>query len=171
MKRAATLLAVAVFATSAHAAAPQVLVSFDPTVAFNVDRDLQYTPDAEALREELRQFVIARAAPYLAEGNSFAVTFTCVALAGTLEPWRLPGWNSVRVVDGRYPPRIELEFRLAAADGTLVRAGRRTLFDIDYRLHHPEAQPSRDPLRYEKPLVTQWLAAELAHAGRGGSAQ
>ena len=169
MKRAATLLAVALVAASAHAAAPQVLVSF--TVAFNVDRDLQYTLDAEALRKELRQFVIARAAPYLAEGNTFAVTFTRVALAGTLEPWRLPGWNSVRVVDGRYPPRIELEFRLAAADGTLVRAGRRTLFDIDYRLHYPEAQLSRDPLRYEKPLVAQWLAAELAPAGRGSSAR
>ncbi len=105
----------ALVAASAHAAALQVLVSFDPTVALNVERDLQYTPDAEALREELRQFVITRAVPYLAEGNTFAVTFTRVALAGTLEPWRLPGWNSVRVVDERYPPRIELEFRLAAA--------------------------------------------------------
>jgi hypothetical protein len=170
MKRAATLLAVALVATSACAAAPQVLVSFDPTVGSSVERDLQYTSDANALREELRSFVITRAAPYLAEGSTFAVTFTRVTLAGTLEPWRLPGWNSVRVVDGRYPPRIELEFRLAAADGTLIREGRRTLFDIDYRLNHPEAQLSRDPLRYEKPLVAQWLAAELAPAGRAGSA-
>ena len=74
------------------------------------------------------------------------------------------------MVNGNYPPRIELEFRLAAADGTLIRAGRRTLFDIDYRLNHPEAQLSRDPLRYEKPLVAQWLAVELAPAARAGSA-
>ncbi len=170
MKGAATLLAVALTAAPAHAAAPEVRVNFDATAAGNVERDLQYRSDAEALRDELRQFVIARAAPYLAEGNTFAVTFTRVALAGTLEPWRLPGWNSVRVVNGQYPPRIELEFRLVAADGTLIRAGRRTLFDIDYRLNHPEAQLSRDPLRYEKPLVTQWLAAEFAPASRAGSA-
>ncbi len=147
-----------------------VLVSFDPASTGNVERDLPYTPDAAALREELRVFVIARAAPYLAEGNTFAVTFTRVALAGTLEPWRHPGWNSVRMVDGRYPPRIELEFRLAAADGTLIRAGRRTLSDLDFRLSHPEAQLSGDPLRYEKPLVAQWLEAELAPAVRSGSA-
>jgi hypothetical protein len=117
MKRAATLLVVALVAASANAAAPEVLVSFHQTAAGNVDRDLQYTPDATALREELRRFVIARAAPYLADG-----------------------------------------------------AGRRTLSDPDFRLDHPEAQLSRDPLRYEKPLVAQWLAVELAPAGRTGSA-
>ena len=74
------------------------------------------------------------------------------------------------VVNGHYPPRIELEFRLVAADGSLIRAGRRTLFDLDFRLNHPEAQLSSDPLRYEKPLIAQWLAAELAPAGRASSA-
>jgi hypothetical protein len=63
----------------------------------------------------------------------------------------------VRNVD---PTRITLRFVLTESDGSVRKAGRRTLKD-SHLLVPATAYPG-DPLRYEKALLEAWLERELS---------
>ena len=79
-------------------------------------------------------------------------------MAGEFEAWRPPS-SDARIVKDIYPPRIDLNFRLAADDGKVIKEGRRTLVDPAFMLganRYPD-----DPLRYEKALIDRWLEQEL----------
>lgn len=138
-----------------------VNVEFAKVDGGNRDRDLQYTPAERGYRKRLAGFVAAGASPLLAEGQRLMVIFNEVTLAGSYEPWRAPRADSVRFVTAAYPPRIALEFRWFAADGSVIRAGDRLLTNLDYQ-RDPRAALSNDPLRYEKALIDAWLERELA---------
>jgi hypothetical protein len=84
-------------------------------------------------------------------------------MAGEYEPWR-PRAYGVRIVRDVYPPRIDLRFRLAAADGSLLKEGECKLRDPAFMatalLYFRD-----DPLRYEKALLDDWLERELSARG------
>jgi len=58
-----------------------------------------------------------------------------------------------------YPPRIDLTFRLTAADGSLLKEGERKLREPVFALTGSAYRD--DPLRYEKALLDTWLEREL----------
>jgi hypothetical protein len=64
-----------------------------------------------------------------------------------------------------YSPRIELEFTLADAAGSITRQGRRRLQDPSGALLGQPDLPA-DPLRYEKRLLRDWVDREFADAVR-----
>ena len=85
------------------------------------------------------------------------ITVTDVDLAGEFEPWR--GSPDVRVVRDIYPPRIVLEFKRLAADGTVLQSGRRELSDPAFM--ERGARGAAEPLRYEKGLIDDWVRREF----------
>jgi hypothetical protein len=111
-----------------------------------------------AYLEQLRGHLVKQAAARLGAGERLSVSVTELDMAGEFEAWRPPS-SDARIVKDIYPPRIDLNFRLAADDGKVIKEGRRTLVDPAFMLganRYPD-----DPLRYEKALIDRWLEQEL----------
>ena len=85
------------------------------------------------------------------------VTLRDVDLAGEYEPGRMGGMHDIRIVKDLYPPRIELDYRLSDAAGTVLREGDVTLRDIGFL--HGAGTIGSDALRYEKRMLRDWLHA------------
>lgn len=107
---------------------------------------------------ELARHIERRATALLSEGQRLAVSISDVDFAGGYEPWRR-GLGDVRVVRDVYPPRIDLRFRLASADGSVLKEGERRLRNLAFGVSG--AMYRDDPLRYEKALLEDWLEREL----------
>ncbi len=154
------LLALALACMPAAAAGPVQVVYVDPKSFTDLRDGALPSPAARNLYlAELKRYLEARGAARVPAGETLVVTITDINLAGTFEPLRHPPAASVRVISDVYPARIDLQFRLARPDGTIVREGERRLRSVAY----PTAvgiTPS-DPLRYEKVLLDDWLGEEF----------
>lgn len=107
---------------------------------------------------------IERTAPrYLQPGQQLSIDVTDIDLAGSFEPWRGPG-RDVRIVRDLYPPRIKLQFEWRNADGHILGQGERSLRNLAFQM--TTAARGSDALRYEKVLINDWLASELAAANQ-----
>ncbi len=107
---------------------------------------------------EIRRYIESRAVRRLSDGEVFRVTITDVQLAGDFQA-RRPDATNVRVIREVTPARIDLSFRLARADGTLLAEGERRLRSTGYPVG-VGIDPA-DPLRYEKVLLDDWLQQDL----------
>jgi hypothetical protein len=144
------------------AAQPAIEVRFADPTRFT---DLRFTTsddahDAADLADELRRYLERRAPAYIRSGKRLAVTITDVDMAGELLPSAGSIYMLRRVIRGIYPPRIDLEFTLVGANGTVEREGRRELRDNAY-LYGKYAR-QRVPLVHEKALLERWLRDEFA---------
>ena len=153
----------AALAASADKADSPVKVTFAEPENFT---DLKYAymdtdRGRDALVDELKQHILARAAKYLTTGQRLEITITDVDLAGDFEPWRGSDYHDVRIVKDLYPPRVSLQFRLLNADGTVVSEGIRRLQNLGYMMSM--AWPLSDPLRYDKEMLSKWLRQEFRH--------
>lgn len=117
------------------------------------------TRGLDGIRRHLRQ----RAESRLAQGQRLTVTITNVDMAGRFDPLRRPPVARVRIVTDIDPPRIDLRFTLANADGVVVREGERKLRDLGF-MATTNLYPN-DPLAYEKMLLDDWLERELPPVG------
>lgn len=106
---------------------------------------------------KLKDYLVRRAAPQLKPGQHLDITVTDIQLAGRYEPWHGTTMDHVRFMRDTYPPRMDLHFRLTAADGTLLREGTRKLRDVGYLHNSPVRINDTDPLRYDKALIDKWL--------------
>jgi len=70
--------------------------------------------------------------------------------------------RDTRIVKDMYPPRIELEFKLVRADGSVEKEGSRKLRDSAFLWGASPA--SQEAMRYEKGLIDAWLQKEFAPA-------
>jgi hypothetical protein len=111
---------------------------------------------------QIRRFIEERAARRLADGDTLRVTITDVQLAGDYEA-RRPSITNVRIVRDVNPARIDLSYRLARADGTVVAHGQRQLRSTGYAV--VVGIDPTDPLLYEKALLDDWLRADLSRPG------
>ena len=145
----AVLLAAMLAGLPAAAAAATARVEFEKPESFtDAGRPRQDASRADTL-EKLREHLVRRIARRLPAGDTLALWITDVDLAGDFEPTQ-HYYNEVRIVKDRYPPRIELRFRLARADGTTLKEGTRTLRDTAFLLHG--SIDRQDALRYEKAM-------------------
>ena len=102
-------------------------------------------------------------APYwneLPPDEHLQVTIDDIKLAGSFEPWRGPDAQDIRFLKDIYPPRMDLHYRLTAADGSVIREGTSRLRDLAYLQH--TVPTSTDQLRYDKRMVDDWLRREFA---------
>ena len=81
-----------------------------------------------AYLEQLRGHLVKQAGALLGSGERLSVSVTELDMAGEFEAWR-PPLGDARVVKDIYPPRIDLNFRLAADDGKVIKEGARMLVD------------------------------------------
>lgn len=112
----------------------------------------------------LAKWIRKRAEPRLPEGTRLEVRLLDIDRAGDYEPGRDFGSASsdhIRIMRDVYPPRIELEFRLLDAEGTVVSMGQRKLTDLLYLHSIATASLDSDPLRYEKQLINEWIRKEF----------
>jgi hypothetical protein len=113
----------------------------------------------EAVLDELKQYLEKTAPRYLSAGQLLEIKITDIDLAGDFEPWRGANFDDIRIVKDIYPPRVSLEYRLMAADGSVIREARRELRDLGYLMS--VSMPTSDSLRYEKEMLRDWLAQEF----------
>lgn len=108
----------------------------------------------------LKDYLVKGATRFLAPGQTLTITITNVDLAGEFEPWRGAEFSDVRIVRDIYPPRIDLAFRLADADGRVIKEGKRVLRDSTFLMRLTMAFKD-DPLRHEKALLDDWMSEDL----------
>nr|WP_286197858.1 DUF3016 domain-containing protein [Variovorax boronicumulans] len=161
----ATALLVACAAPRPTGAPPgAVSVSWSDPARFSEAREnRRETPAArEAWLSALARHLAEKAAAVLPMDEKLEVRITDVQRAGGFEPWRGPQAGEVRIVRDIYPPRITLEFKQLAADGRVVKQGRRDLRDAGF-LMRPALYPS-DPLGHEKVLLDDWVRREFSRS-------
>jgi hypothetical protein len=140
--------------------APRVAVVFvDPEKFYDVGERHGSVQQRDARLTEIRAHLEKRAAAYLAPGQALEIAITGFDAAGAHEPLGMR-YGDLRVVQGVSSPRIDLRYRLVAADGTLLKGGERRLRDLAYPLGSGALRD--DPMRYEKALLDAWLERELA---------
>ena len=110
----------------------------------------------KSLSDDLRK----RADRVLPAGEQLQVTINDIKLAGSYEPWRRSEQQDIRILKDIYPPRVELHYKLMASDGSTIREGDKKLVDGAY-LQRSVAADSTDPLRYDKRLLSEWVAREF----------
>jgi hypothetical protein len=157
--RFAALLAVA--AGLAHADIP-VEVTFGDLAKFTDLRVSILTNDREraSLAEDLRRHLEREAPAHLPPGTRLVVGIRDVDMAGEYPPITGSLSRDLRVIKDVYPPRVDLDFRLLRADGTVDREGKRELRDGGF-LWQSGSFGASDVLRHEKNLLDGWLRREF----------
>ncbi len=137
----------------------RVRVDFENPARFTDVKSSSIETVSEAYLEELRRHIVRRAGGYLAPGQTLAITFTDIDMAGEYEPWRI-NLQDVRLVKPIYPPRAHFTWVLADEDGAIVREGRERLVDMGFEVR---AGFNRfpDPLYYEKQMLDDWMRRAL----------
>ena len=144
---------------AADPAARVEVVYVDPQQFTDVRNGYTQTDSArDFYLAEIRRYIEQRAGRRLADGDTLRVTITDVELAGDYEA-RRPSVTNVRIIREVNPARIDLSFRLARADGTVLAEGERRLRSTGYPVG-VGIDPA-DPLRYEKVLLDDWLRQDL----------
>jgi len=160
---AATFAAAASLFGDAPAAAPRVNVIFDHPENFTdvKETSLGSEKGRDYILSRFKEYLEQRAPSYLALGQTLTVTFTDIDLAGEFEPQRGPNFNNVRIVKEIYPPRLRFTYKLTDTSGAVVKQGEERLTDMSYLM---TASPvdTEDSLRYEKPLLKDWLSERFA---------
>jgi len=143
------------------AAEPLVQVSFTDPAKFSDLRISRPSTERErfGLTETLRKFIEAEAPRHLPPETRLAVTITDIDMAGELRPAAHGGQPDVRIVKDMFPPRVDLEFRLLRADGTVEREGKRSLRDSMFLTGNNPYD--RELLSFEKALLAHWLDREF----------
>ncbi len=108
---------------------------------------------------QLGQHIADKVGVKLTAGQQVEVSITNVERAGRNEPWRAGPAGDVRIVRDVYPPRVDLQFTLRAADGQVLSEGKRQLRDNTF-MTNLDFYPG-DPLRFEKQLVDDWVDKEF----------
>jgi hypothetical protein len=152
------LLAATLAGLPAAAAAATARVEFEKPESYTDAGRPRQDATREDTLDKLRDHFVREIARRLPAGETLTLWITDVDLAGDFEPTQ-HYYNEVRIVKERYPPRIELRFRLARADGTTIKEGTRTLRDTAFLLHG--SLDRQDALRYEKTMIDRWLEAEF----------
>lgn len=120
------------------------------------------TADEHAvLSRQLTDAVKRDAARHLPAGYSLMLRIHDVDLAGDINLFHGPRLNDVRFVRDIYPPRIELEYSLADANGQVVDSGSRTLTDLAFDLRF--TMPNSDYTVREQEMLRDFLR-ELGHS-------
>ena len=99
------------------------------------------------------------ASPHIPADQKLDVTFTDIDLAGDFRPDRVQAMD-VRIIKDIYRPRMTLHFKLAGADGKVLKESDRTLVD-SYFMSNISTVDRSEPLFYDKEMLTDWVRDEF----------
>ncbi|HEX4781943.1 MAG TPA: DUF3016 domain-containing protein [Usitatibacter sp.] len=108
--------------------------------------------------ERLRRHIVEQAQRRLPADQVLTVQVLDVDIAGYYDP-RQKFASEVRVVKDIYPPRIKLRFKLASAEGTVLKEGETRLTDPNFLTR--ASRYSTDGLGYEKTMLDSWFRKEF----------
>lgn len=108
---------------------------------------------------ELAEYLQQQVAKAVPAGERVDVEILDIQRAGQFE-WMRTQNEDVRVMRDVYPPRMTLQFKRTAADGSVIGEGERKISDLAY-LQGPSPFPSSDPLRYDKRMIDTWVRREF----------
>ncbi|MBB1088548.1 DUF3016 domain-containing protein [Lysobacter sp. SG-8] len=114
---------------------------------------------------DLAEYLAERVGRVLPEGQRVAIHITDIDLAGDYEPGRGIDGDRIRLQRDIYPPRLRFDFTRTGADGDVIDQGERKLSDMAY-LSRSNLRYHNDALAYEKRMIDDWVAREVAAAGR-----
>ena len=120
--------------------------------------------DRDTALAGLKEHLVKQAAAMLPSDQKLVVNVTDVDLAGWYDPRQLAS-RERRIVSESHPPRIDLDFRLLAADGSVLKEGQRNLRDYSF-LTSGNLGYQNDYLRYEKTMLDDWLKQEFVKGKR-----
>jgi hypothetical protein len=161
----------AAFATAASlfAAAPDssnrhVEVTFDHPEKFRDVKDSYMDTERgrDANLQLFKDYLLERAPRFLADGQTLAITFTDIDLAGDFEPERGPNFNRVRIIKDIYPPRLSFTYKLTDASGAVLKEGQEKLVDLSFQMT-ASVIDNGDPIRYEKSMLSDWLNKQFKY--------
>lgn len=138
----------------------QVQVHFENAERFTDVSDSYKGETDTGYLDSLRRYMVDQAGRYLSPGQTLAMTFRDIDMAGDFEPWRGPDAMNVRIVKSIYPPRVEFDYVVTDAEGEIVSKGNERLTDLAFEwrllptLRH-------DPLAREKELLRDWVDRTL----------
>lgn len=110
------------------------------------------------LQRELRK----HATLYLKEGERLEVVFNDIDLAGEIEP--IQNGAGKRVLRDVTPPRLDIEFKIIGADGTVKAEGKRMLKKLAY-LSTMNLNRTEERYYHDKKLIREWVEKEIGRRG------
>jgi hypothetical protein len=108
--------------------------------------------------KRLGDHFVEQAAKRLPADQKLTIWVTDVDIAGYYDP-RQKFADEARIVKDIYPPKLAMRFKLARADGTVVKEGERKLSDRNFLTR--EGRYDTDGLGYEKMMIDDWFRREF----------
>jgi hypothetical protein len=136
---------------------PQIEVFFVHPEKFTDAGNDRSGYQSEQNLEQLKKFLIRRAATYFSPGQKLSISITDVDLAGGFEPLGRT-MQEVRVMKGVYPPKIDLTFTLTDESGRVIKEGKLHLLDLGFNV---VSRASSDTFVYDKAMLDDWLRNEF----------
>jgi hypothetical protein len=161
---AALATAVSLFAAPPATSSIHVEVTFDHPEKFTDVKDSSMGTDKgrDSTLELFKEYLQERAPRFLAEGQTLAIVFTDIDLAGEFEPQRGPRFDNVRIIKDIYPPRLTFTYKLTDASGAVLKEGHEKLVDLSFQMTGSVID-NNDPLHYEKSMLNDWLHNQFKH--------
>jgi Protein of unknown function (DUF3016) len=101
-------------------------------------------------------------------GARLSLTFTDVDLAGRYEPWRGPRFFNIRIYRDSTPLRLDFQYALTGARGTVVASGAARVYEAYYQYYDynvgSRAGLNSNPACYETQALQHWLDQLIRHA-------
>ncbi|MGC9452324.1 MAG: DUF3016 domain-containing protein [Oceanipulchritudo sp.] len=109
-------------------------------------------------KAEMDEELEASAEKYLQDGQTLALTFTDVDMAGDIQPWRNRYNADIRYVEAIYPPRLKFRYTLTDADGKVLEEGAESISDLAFQMNVTASirQNFRN-FHYETDLMKDWI--------------
>jgi hypothetical protein len=123
------------------------------------DRLFASAPEKNPNLNGLRRYLETRAARHLAQGRHLTIEFTDIDLAGDHRAQTTLALSDVRLISSLYPPTLEFNYRLADADGRLLKSGEVKLRELGFDT--TSSGTDRSPLRHERRMLDEWLRQEI----------
>ena len=117
--------------------------------------------DQRLLKDQLQRELGRVAGRLLNDGQQLELHFTDINMAGEIRPSTDARLDEIRVVKAVYPPSLEFDYRLLAADGSILNEGSEVLRDNVTDLALTRIRNQQAPLTYEVTMIERWLARLL----------
>lgn len=115
----------------------------------------------------MESFIKEKTERYLPPDVTLGLTIKDVDLAGEAEPWRRPSASDIRIIKDIYPPRMKFEYKIADADGNVLKQGLAQITDLMFLWNMATPSRTGDPFYYEKELMAGWLRKNLENLPTG----
>ncbi len=167
MNKILAVMLVALATGSAQGAIKDKYISDAVSVTWQNTEDYRDVRTANGIKKRYQQRVFDQLERYLhqeipkviLEDQTIKLTIHNLDLAGDVLPMYIDH-QDIRVIKNIYPPMIDIEYQLLAADGSVIKSKREKVRDIGFNLGS-HASLRHENLHYEKAMLKKWLRKQF----------